>query len=61
MHAVTAWALLFQVCLGHTFTPATLVTVVDALATLGDAIQIEMIHLCHIAQGGQGKHSQLTA
>jgi hypothetical protein len=24
LHALTAWDLKFQVCLGHTFTPATL-------------------------------------
>jgi hypothetical protein len=37
MHALNAWDLKFQVCLGYTFTPATLVL---TLVTLGDETQI---------------------
>jgi hypothetical protein len=29
MHALTAWDLMFQVCLGYTFTPATLECFLD--------------------------------
>ncbi len=59
MHALTAWDLKFQICLGYTFTPATLnpvgnnamtgaiiesmVTVAFSLVTLGKMTQTEMI------------------
>jgi hypothetical protein len=40
MHALTAWDLKFQVCVGYTFTPATLATgAVLTLATLGNMTQ----------------------
>ncbi len=34
MHAQTAWDLKFQVCLGYTFTPATLVLFINLNITL---------------------------
>jgi hypothetical protein len=59
MHALTAWDIKFQICLGYTFTPATLnpvgknattgaiiesmVTVAFSLVTLGKMTQTEMI------------------
>jgi hypothetical protein len=46
MHADTAWALKFQVCLGYTFTPATLGKMVYFSATLADSTTNR--HLCNI-------------
>ncbi len=38
MHALTTWDLKFQVCLGYTFTPATLVANSVALLSLNSLI-----------------------
>ncbi len=58
MHALTAWNLKFQVCLGYTFTPATLVSNSVALLSLDsliDATTNMIISICyHIMEEGQG-------